>query len=111
MEDEIVFAATGERAENIEEKIDELDYEDGLNQQLHQRTMQLESQNERLKAAGARMKLDWGKVDESRRRFQQLETEVEMMKETSDRLHLENRNLRVMLETAVSTGDKKSMAK
>lgn len=111
IEDEIVYAATGERADNIDERIDELDYEDGLNQQLHQRILQLEAQHERLKAAGQKMKLDWGKVDESRRKFQQLETEVEMMKETSDRFHLENRNLRVMLETALSTGDKKSLAK
>lgn len=111
IEDEIVFVATGERADRIDERIDELDYEDGLHQQLHQRLLQLETQNERLKAAGERMKLDWGKCDESRRRFQQLETEVEMMKETSERLHIENRNLKVMLETALSTGDKKSMAK
>ena len=49
------------------------------------------------------MKLDWGKVDDSRRRFQQLQAEVTMMKEFSDKLQLENRNLRLMLEgTAAS---------
>jgi len=106
LEREIIMVADGvQRDVRVEahERMAVLDKHAALNKHLTDRCEQLKAENDRLKSRGKKMKLDWGKVDESRRRFQQLQAEVAMMKDFNEKLQLENRNLRLMLDgTAAS---------
>lgn len=101
LEREIIMVADGvQRDVRVEahERMAVLDRHASLNKELTDRCEQLRTENERLKSRGKKMKLDWGKVDDSRRRFQQLQAEVNMMRQFNEKLQLENRNLRLMLE-------------
>ena len=106
LEREIIMVADGvQRDVRVEahERMAVLDKHSSLNKHLTDRCAALQAENEKLKSRGKKMKLDWGKVDDSRRRFQQLQAEVMMMKEFAEKQQLENRNLRLMLEgTAAS---------
>jgi hypothetical protein len=100
LESEIIMVADGvQRDVNVEakERMVVLDRLAVNNKVLTEQCGALREDNEKLKVKSKRMKLDWDKVDESRRRFQQLQTEVALMQEYAQKLEMENRNLRLMM--------------
>ena len=101
LEKEIVHVAQGVQRDISHEASDRLNNLDKLstaNREAIEENRRLKEDNERLKAKAKKMKIDWTKVDESRRRYQQLQVEVQLMKEYSDKLAQENRNLKLMLD-------------
>jgi chromosome segregation ATPase len=101
LEAEIVHVAQGVQRDismEASERLTQLDRLSSSNRQAQKENEELKAENERLKAKCKKMKIDWTKVDESRRRYQQLQVEVQLMKDYSDKLAQENRNLKLLLE-------------
>ena len=101
LEREIVMVADGvQRDVRVEasDRLAVLDKVTGTNRDLSSQIEALQLENDRLKTKAKRMKIDWTKVDESRRRYQQLQMEVTLMQESMQQLQTENRNLRLMVD-------------
>ena len=94
LERDLVLASDGGGYALSHDRMTIIDKADELNAQLRDRCDELMAENERLRLAANRMKLDWGKVDESRRRFQQLEGEMVTLREQNEILRQENKAFR-----------------
>ena len=103
LETEIIKVADGvdrDTHHEAQHRMNQLDSHATTNRNLSSQVNELKAENDRLRAKAKKMKLDWSKVDQSRQRFQQLQTEVTMMRDYNDKLQMENKNLRLMLEGA-----------
>jgi myosin heavy subunit len=103
LERELLTVASGVQEQVSAEMLERLKQLDALidrNRELQQTNHALKDQNEQLVQKARRLKVDWSKVDESRVRLQQLQMELSLMSEYNEKLSNENRNLRVLAQSA-----------
>ncbi|CUE63269.1 Hypothetical protein, putative [Bodo saltans] len=103
LERELLTVASGVQEQVSAEMLERLKQLDTLidrNRELQQSNRALKDQNEQLVQKARRLKVDWSKVDESRVRLQQLQMELGLMSEYNEKLSNENRNLRVLAQSA-----------
>ena len=102
LEREILNVAAGEQRNTEAEANQRLAQLEKLlqnNSSLKTENEQLRDETVALKSKLQKMKVDWSKVEESRQRFHQLQTEVQLMHEYYEKISLENRNLKLLLES------------
>jgi chromosome segregation ATPase len=102
LEREILNVAAGEQRNTEAEANQRLEQLDRLlkaNVDLKRENEELAAETAQLRAKVQKMKVDWSKVEVSRQRFFQLQTEVQLMHEYYEKISLENRNLKLLLES------------
>ncbi|ORC86627.1 uncharacterized protein TM35_000272170 [Trypanosoma theileri] len=92
-----------EEMDDVEGRISEVESIMATNKQLSETNEKLREENAVLQAKLRRVKLDWRKVHESQLRFQQLQVEVDMIRNTNERIQKENENLKLMMELRSNT--------
>jgi chromosome segregation ATPase len=103
LEREILNVAAGEQRNTEEESNRRLEQLDKLlkhNVALKEENELLVAESTQLRTKLQKMKVDWNKVETSRQRFFQLQTEVQLMHEYYEKISLENRNLKLLLESS-----------
>ena len=101
LEREIMRIAEGQTRDidgEATEKLAALDRLSGASLQMQEEINRLREENVQMRTQVKRMKVDWNKVEESRRRFHQLKVEVQLLRDHSAKIDAENRNLRLFSE-------------
>jgi chromosome segregation ATPase len=101
LEKEIIRIAEGQARDLDGEataRLSQLDKLSTVSMQMQDEIARLRDENVQLRATAKRVKVDWNKVEESRRRFHQLKVEVQLLREHSAKIEAENRNLRLFSE-------------
>jgi len=110
LEKEIVNVAEGyQRDVQVEasQRLAALDKLLATNKDLTEKNDQLTAENDVLRTKSKKMKLDWNKVEDSRRRFQQLQAELLMMRQYCEQISLENRNLKIIVDQKTNKSEPK----
>lgn len=84
------------------ERLSQLDKLSNASMRMQEEIARLREENVGLRTTVKRMKVDWSKVEESRRRFHQLKVEVQLLRDHASKIESENRNLRLFTEGMLS---------
>ncbi|KAH9600034.1 hypothetical protein LSM04_008816 [Trypanosoma melophagium] len=92
-----------EEVGEVEGHIREVELLMPTNKELREKTEKPRKENEVLRTKLRRVKIDWRRVHESQLRFQQLQVEMDMIKNNNERIQKENENLKLMIELRSNT--------
>lgn len=107
LEREIMRIAEGQQRDvqgEAAERLSQLDRLSTASLQMQDEIAKLRDENVQLRLAVKRTKVDFNKVEESRRRFQQLKVECQLLREHAAKVDAENRNLKLFVESMMPHG-------